>query len=186
MPPPPWRPGPTRSPPISPAAPAIRRWPKPVRCKPISAPWRCRRRCATRRWPAPPGWPAPSPAPRRSRPPPPPCPVWSSPRCRRRAASTKGDTAMKTDVAGGERYRTDRLLGVGAMATVYLGRDAVLDRVVAIKVLAENLAADDGFRLRFLREARLAARLCHPNLVQVFDAGDDGDRPYLVMEYVEG
>jgi serine/threonine-protein kinase len=71
------------------------------------------------------------------------------------------------------------------MGTVVLARDTVLDRPVAVKVLADHLAADDTFRQRFLREARLAARLCHPNIVQVFDAGDDG-RPFLVMEYVDG
>ena len=89
------------------------------------------------------------------------------------------------DLLRQDRYRVERPLGQGAMATVLLARDTVLDRVVAVKVLADHLAADDGFRRRFVREARLAARLCHPNLVQVFDAGDDG-RPFLVMEYVDG
>src|SRR5581483_3171305 len=93
---------------------------------------------------------------------------------------------MLTDVLGRERYLVDRPLGVGDMGTVQLARDTVLGRVVAIKVLAGHLAADDAFRLRFLREARLAARLCHPNIVQVFDAGEDGGCPFLVMEYVEG
>jgi eukaryotic-like serine/threonine-protein kinase len=68
---------------------------------------------------------------------------------------------------------------------VLLARDTLLDRVVAVKILADHLAADEGFRRRFIQEARLAARLCHPNVVQVFDAGDDG-RPFLVMEYVDG
>jgi serine/threonine-protein kinase len=73
------------------------------------------------------------------------------------------------------------------MATVYLGRDSELDRPVAVKVLAENLAGDTAFRERFLREARLAARLSHPNVVSVYDAGEDADgRPWIVMEYVEG
>jgi serine/threonine-protein kinase len=73
------------------------------------------------------------------------------------------------------------------MATVYLGRDSELDRPVAVKVLAENLAGDTAFRERFLREARLAARLSHPNVVSVYDAGEDADgRPYIVMECVEG
>ena len=93
---------------------------------------------------------------------------------------------MMTDVLGRERYRLDRALGSGAMGTVHLARDTILDRVVAIKVLADHLAADDAFRHRFVREAQLAARLCHPNIVQVFDAGDDDGRPFLVMEYVEG
>jgi serine/threonine-protein kinase len=72
------------------------------------------------------------------------------------------------------------------MATVYLAHDAELDRPVAVKVLARNLATDQTFRARFVREARLAARLTHPNVVQVFDAGEDGGSPYIVMEYVEG
>jgi eukaryotic-like serine/threonine-protein kinase len=85
------------------------------------------------------------------------------------------------------RYRLERPLGHGGMATVYLGRDSELDRPVAVKVLAEHLAGDDAFRARFLREARLAARLSHPNVVSVYDAGEEADgRPYIVMEHVEG
>jgi serine/threonine protein kinase len=89
-------------------------------------------------------------------------------------------------VAGG-RYRLERPLGHGGMAIVYLGHDSELDRPVAVKVLAENLGGDTAFRKRFLREARLAARLSHPNVVSVYDAGEEADgRPYIVMEYVEG
>lgn len=91
---------------------------------------------------------------------------------------------MTTDVLHHDRYRVEQTLGTGAMGTVVLAHDIVLDRRVAVKVLADNLAAHDDFRQRFLREARLAARLCHPNIVQVFDAGENG-RPFLVMEYVE-
>jgi eukaryotic-like serine/threonine-protein kinase len=90
-----------------------------------------------------------------------------------------------TSVAGG-RFRLERAAGHGGMATVYLGRDDELDRPVAIKLLAENLAGDQAFRERFLREARLAARLSHPNVVSVYDAGEDEGRPYIAMEYVEG
>jgi serine/threonine-protein kinase len=73
------------------------------------------------------------------------------------------------------------------MATVYLARDSELDRPVAVKLLAENLAGDAAFRRRFLREARLAARLSHPNVVSVYDAGEETDgRPYIVMEHVDG
>ena len=92
---------------------------------------------------------------------------------------------MMTDVLRDGRYRVEHTLGAGAMGTVVLAYDTVLARRVAVKVLADHLAADDAFRKRFLREARLAARLGHPNIVQVFDAGDDG-RPFLVMEYVDG
>jgi serine/threonine protein kinase len=88
-------------------------------------------------------------------------------------------------IAGG-RYRVERVLGQGGMAAVYLARDSELDRPVAIKVLAEHLAGDESFRRRFLREARMAARLSHPNIVQVYDAGEDDGRPYIVMECVEG
>jgi eukaryotic-like serine/threonine-protein kinase len=73
------------------------------------------------------------------------------------------------------------------MATVYLARDAELDRPVAVKLLAESLAGDAAFRRRFLHEARLAARLSHPNVVAVYDAGETDDgRPYIVMECVDG
>ena len=85
-----------------------------------------------------------------------------------------------------DRYELDERLGHGGMATVFLARDRKLDREVAIKLLADNLAGDDDIRRRFSREARLAARLEHPNVVQVFDVGDDDDRPYIVMEYVDG
>jgi serine/threonine protein kinase len=88
-------------------------------------------------------------------------------------------------VAGG-RYRLERPLGHGGMASVYLARDSELGRPVAVKLLAENAAGDDGLRERFVREARLAARLSHPNVVSVFDAGEDEGRPYIVMEHVEG
>src|SRR5436305_5868260 len=72
------------------------------------------------------------------------------------------------------------------MATVELAHDFELDRPVALKRLAENLAANHEFKLRFLREARLAARLSHPNIVAVYDVGEEGGRPCIVMEYVEG
>jgi serine/threonine protein kinase len=86
----------------------------------------------------------------------------------------------------GGRYELQDRLGHGGMATVYRAHDRKLDREVAIKVLADNFAGDEEVRRRFSREARLAARLDHPNVVQVFDVGEDEDRPYIVMEYVEG
>lgn len=88
--------------------------------------------------------------------------------------------------AAGERYRFERPLGEGGMASVHLARDAELDRAVAVKVLADHLADDPEVRARFLREGRLAARLAHPNVVAVFDAGERDGRPFLVMEHVEG
>ncbi len=86
----------------------------------------------------------------------------------------------------GDRYRRERTLGGGGMATVVLAHDEQLDRLVAVKLLAEQLAADEELRARFLREARAAAQLVHPNVVAVYDAGEDDARLYIVMEYVEG
>ena len=87
---------------------------------------------------------------------------------------------------GAERYELTDRLGHGGMATVYSARDLKLDRDVAIKLLADNLAGDDEVRRRFSREARLAAKLDHPNIVQVFDVGEDDGRPFIVMEQVDG
>jgi eukaryotic-like serine/threonine-protein kinase len=84
------------------------------------------------------------------------------------------------------RYRIERALGDGAMANVVLARDEELGRLVAVKLLDEQLAADREFRARFTREGRLAAGLSHPNVVTVFDAGEAEGRPYIVMEYVDG
>jgi eukaryotic-like serine/threonine-protein kinase len=86
----------------------------------------------------------------------------------------------------GDRYELSERLGHGGMATVYRAHDRKLDREVAIKVLADNFAGDDELRKRFSREARLAAKLDHPNVVQVFDVGEEDGRPFIVMEYVEG
>jgi len=84
------------------------------------------------------------------------------------------------------RYRIEHELGRGGMATVYLARDVELDRPVAIKLLAQHLVGDEAFLERFVREARLAGRLAHPNVVRVYDAGDADGRPFIVMEYVRG
>ena len=86
-----------------------------------------------------------------------------------------------------DRYVLERRLGNGGMASVYLARDPKLDRPVAVKLLAENVAEDRTARRRFEREARLAAKLDHPNVVRVFDVGEDEDgRPFIVMEHVDG
>jgi serine/threonine-protein kinase len=91
-----------------------------------------------------------------------------------------------TSLAEG-RYQLEHPLGQGGMATVYLARDAELDRPVAIKLLAPGLVGDPAFRRRFLREERLAARLSHPNVVALYDAGETDDgRPFIVMEHVDG
>jgi serine/threonine protein kinase len=83
-------------------------------------------------------------------------------------------------------YRLGRELGRGGMAVVHEGYQVDLGRPVALKVLAEHLAGDEAFRTRFLREARIAARLHHPNLVRVFDIDELDGRPCIVMELLPG
>ncbi|HEX7280112.1 MAG TPA: serine/threonine-protein kinase [Solirubrobacterales bacterium] len=85
-----------------------------------------------------------------------------------------------------DRYRLERTLGRGGMAAVWLGHDEVLDRPVAVKVLSDTIASDPGFVARFRREATMAAGLSHPNLVGVYDFSEEGERPYLVMQFVPG
>lgn len=83
-------------------------------------------------------------------------------------------------------YRIDKELGRGGMAVVYAGWHEQLDRPVALKVLAEHLAGDPDFRNRFLREARIAARLHHPSLVRTFDIAEVDGQPCIVMELLSG
>jgi eukaryotic-like serine/threonine-protein kinase len=84
------------------------------------------------------------------------------------------------------RYKLDKKLGEGGMATVFGGIDTVLRRRVAIKVLREQYAADQEFVRRFYQEAESAARLSHPNIVNTYDVGHEGDAYYIVMELVDG
>jgi eukaryotic-like serine/threonine-protein kinase len=84
------------------------------------------------------------------------------------------------------RYETGERLGTGGMSSVYKATDRILERTVAVKILAEHLHDDERFVARFKREALAVARLIHPNIVQVYDTGVDGGRHYIVMEYVEG
>lgn len=84
------------------------------------------------------------------------------------------------------RYNVAARIARGGMATVYRARDLRLEREVALKVMHAHLGDDPAFTNRFLREARSAARLSHPNVVQVFDQGNDGDLLYLAMEYLPG
>jgi eukaryotic-like serine/threonine-protein kinase len=95
---------------------------------------------------------------------------------------------MTTDQLFADRYRLERRLGVGGMATVQLAFDTRLERYVAVKLLAEHLAEDSNFVSRFRREALAVARLVHPNIVQVFDFGSEASsgRNFIVMEYVDG
>ena len=99
------------------------------------------------------------------------------------------DTTLSDPLVGqvvDGRYRVESRVARGGMATVYLALDRRLDREVALKVMLPELAADSEFVGRFVREARAAARLSHPNVVQVFDQGADGDLLYLAMEYLPG
>ncbi len=84
------------------------------------------------------------------------------------------------------RYLVESRLAQGGMATVYLGRDVRLDRVVALKIARAELAGDHEFVRRFITEARAAAQLSSPNVVAVFDQGSVGDINYIAMEYVPG
>ena len=84
------------------------------------------------------------------------------------------------------RYQVRSRIARGGMATVYLATDLRLERRVAIKVMHGPLADDTQFKQRFIQEARSAARLAHPNVVNVFDQGQDNDSAYLVMEYLPG
>jgi serine/threonine protein kinase len=84
------------------------------------------------------------------------------------------------------RYETNEKLGTGGMSNVYKATDRILERTVAVKILAEHLSDDERFVARFRREALAVAKLIHPNIVQVYDTGVDEERHYIVMEYVEG
>jgi eukaryotic-like serine/threonine-protein kinase len=99
-------------------------------------------------------------------------------------------TANSTDPMIGRlldgRYQVRSRIARGGMATVYLATDLRLERRVAIKVMHGHLADDSRFKERFIQEARSAARLAHPNVVNVFDQGQDSELAYLVMEYLPG
>jgi serine/threonine protein kinase len=85
-----------------------------------------------------------------------------------------------------ERYEISHLLGVGGMGRVYLARDRALSREVALKILDDRHAENPEFVERFRREAKAAASLSHPNMITVYDAGEDDETPYIAMEHVRG
>lgn len=85
-----------------------------------------------------------------------------------------------------DRYQIIKSIGAGGMANVYLAYDTILDRNVAVKVLRGDLANDEKFVRRFQREALSASSLSHPNIVEVYDVGEDQGNYYIVMEYIEG
>ena len=97
--------------------------------------------------------------------------------------SSRVDLQPGTEVAG---YRIERTLGRGGMSVVYLAEHDWLQRKVALKVLAPQLAEDERFRERFVRESRLAASLDHPNVIPIFEAGASGADLFIAMRYVEG
>lgn len=84
------------------------------------------------------------------------------------------------------RYRIGRRIGEGGMAVVFRGHDLLLNRPIAIKTLRPQYAANPTFRLRFEREAQSAAAFSHPNIIEIFDVGEDDGTPYIVMEHVHG
>ena len=85
-----------------------------------------------------------------------------------------------------DRFEVVRILGKGGMGTVYLARDARLDRLVAIKVLQLSELVMDDRRARFMREARTAASVRHPNVATIYEVGENEGVPFIVMEYCEG
>lgn len=85
-----------------------------------------------------------------------------------------------------DRYQIIRTIGEGGMANVYLAYDTILDRNVAVKILRGDLAEDEKFVRKFQREAISASSLSHPNIVEMYDVGEDDGRYFIVMEYVEG
>ena len=95
-----------------------------------------------------------------------------------------GQTSIGTRL--GERYELGHLLGRGGMGEVRVGNDLRLGRTVAVKVMRPALAGDDAMKRRFEDESRATARIVHPNVVQVYDYGEDAGCPYIVMEYAPG
>ena len=84
------------------------------------------------------------------------------------------------------RYKLLEMIGGGGMSNVYLAHDMILDRDVAIKVLRYDFSNEEELHRRFQREALSATSLTHPNIVNIYDVGEDGDIHYIVMEYVKG
>ena len=83
-------------------------------------------------------------------------------------------------------YQIIELLGTGGMGEVYLAEDTTLERKVAIKFLRTESVADEQAKKRLIREARAAARLDHPNICSIYEVGEEGDRSFIVMQYIEG
>lgn len=84
------------------------------------------------------------------------------------------------------RYQIIRTIGEGGMANVYLAYDTILEREVAVKILRGDLSSDEKFVKRFQREAKASSSLNHPNIVEMYDVGEDDGNYFIVMEYVNG
>jgi tetratricopeptide (TPR) repeat protein/predicted Ser/Thr protein kinase len=108
------------------------------------------------------------------------------PRAESTERSPTKDDVLEGELGGGERYQFVEKLGSGGMGIVYRAKDRLLDRVVAYKMLMEQFMEIDEIRERFLREARSAAKLNHPNIVSIYDMGIERGRLYIIMEFVEG
>lgn len=104
----------------------------------------------------------------------------------RRPADQATQIMTMVDHATGNRYHMEKELGRGGMGVVYLARDTQLDRLVALKFLGSLLDDSDEYRQRFVREARTAAKVNHPNIVSIYDICDSAGQAYIAMEYVEG
>lgn len=85
-----------------------------------------------------------------------------------------------------DRYKIIELIGGGGMSNVYLAHDMILNRDVAVKILRYDISNEEEFHRRFQREALSATSLAHPNIVSIYDVGEDGDMHYIVMEYIKG
>ena len=93
------------------------------------------------------------------------------------------DPRLGTEIAG---YRIEERIGRGGMGVVYRAQHMNLQRRAAIKIIAPEFADTKGFRSRFIREARIAAALQHPNIVTVYDAGQSGETLYIAMQFIRG
>ena len=92
---------------------------------------------------------------------------------------------LSRDQKIGDRYVIIKSIGEGGMANVYLAFDTILEREVAVKILRGDLSDDEKFIRRFQREANSASSLRHPNIVEIYDVGEDDGNFYIVMEYIE-
>src|ERR1700749_5206342 len=100
--------------------------------------------------------------------------------------NSRSPSAQMMGTGPSGRYKLEAKLGSGGMSTVYLARDETLDRPVAVKVMHREMSEQEDQLERFRQEARAVAKISHPNVVSVIDAGEDGGYPYIVFEYVEG